>query len=48
MAFIVFRPPIGGFLDILLALVIMVFITGVPIFFFRLLRKNRKSLNDEK
>ena len=48
MAFIVFRPPIGGFLDIVLASIIMVLIIGIPIFFLRLLRKNRKSLNDEK
>ena len=48
MAFIVFRPPIGSFIDIALASVIMVLLTVVPIFFFRLLRKNRKSLTDEK
>ena len=48
MAFIVFKPPLGGSGEIILAVIVLVLITSAPIFFFYLLRKNRNTLGDEK
>lgn len=46
-AFIVFKPPLGNAVDILLGLVIMLLINAVPIYFFYILRKNREDLEQD-